>query len=123
VTGPSHSALPAQLAFATAVTQLDWSALGKLLHDDLRYVHSFGRADSKADLLKNIARFTTCLRWENLNLHERTFGDIAIVTSDLYTTLQSPERGLQNSQQRAVDVWRKVDDQWLLLVHQSTAFS
>jgi ketosteroid isomerase-like protein len=111
-----------QAAFASTIMQINWNELANFLSDDLVYVHSFGRVDSKADLLKNIARFKACKLWENKDIKVRLHKHIAIVHSNMFTTLTLPDGTETVSQQRATDIWVKQKGNWLLLAHQSTTF-
>jgi hypothetical protein len=116
------SAIDAQRALCHAIQTLNWATLEGMLADELHYIHSFGRVDSKADLLRNIARFTACSRWQNEELKEQTFENISVLTSNLHAELHLPDGTQQTSQQRAVDVWHRTANGWKLVSHQSTAF-
>ncbi len=111
-----------QAAFANTIMQTRWSELSKFLADEAMYVHSFGRVDTKAELIKNISRFKACRQWENRNITVYVHKDIAIVHSNLFVTLTLPDGTEQVSQQRATDVWVMKKGEWLLQAHQSTSF-
>jgi hypothetical protein len=88
----------------------------------MHYIHSFGRVDTKADFIKNIARFTAIPRWENTDIKVTVYKNTAVVVSNLFVTLNMPDGTEQISQQRSSEVWIKVKKKWILLNHQSTSF-
>lgn len=114
--------LARQMAFAETIKKLDWGNLPAFLSEEAIYIHSFGRVDTKADLLKNIARFKSCSQWEHKNISVNIKKNIALIHSDLYVTLGLPDGTESSSQQRSTEVWIKQNKIWVLLSHQSTSF-
>jgi hypothetical protein len=114
------SALRADKARLAAMMAGDGEALGRLMSDQLRFVHSDGRVESKSDYVKNLIAGDT------------EYADAK--TSELETTQVSPDVvvviGAQQMRKRLgptwseiklryLAVWRNENGQWRMVAWQS----
>lgn len=104
-----------------AMVAADVATLSKLFSDDLVWVHSTGRADTKEGLLTAIgAGRTKCVSIEAVYETVRRFGDLALIggseTMDL--EIGGEPRTLHN---RFTVVWGKTADAWRVVNWQSTS--
>jgi ketosteroid isomerase-like protein len=114
------SALRADKARLAAMMAGDGNALAELMSDQLRFVHSDGRVESKADYVKNLMAGDTA------------YADAK--TSDLETTQVSPDvvvvLGVQEMRKRLgptwsdvklryLAVWRNENGKWRMVAWQS----
>src|SRR5687767_12745599 len=94
------SAVRADKARLTAMMAGDGDALAKLMSDQLRFVHSDGRVESKADYVKNLMAGDT------------QYADAK--TSDLETMQVSPDvvvvLGAQEMRKRLGPTWSEIKD-------------
>jgi ketosteroid isomerase-like protein len=117
---PVISALRADKARLAAMMAGDGSALAELMSDQLRFVHSDGRVESKADYVKNLMAGDTA------------YADAK--TSELETTQVSPDvvvvLGVQEMRKRLgptwsdiklryLAVWRNENGKWRMVAWQS----
>jgi ketosteroid isomerase-like protein len=116
------SVIRAQQEMAATIVAQDWKSLDRMLTDDAVYVHSFGRVDTKSDLLKNIARFKSIHQWEYRDVSVRMYRGAAVISANLYVRLALPDGAEQSSQQRITETWIKQAGIWRLASHQSTGF-
>ena len=79
---PAAEVIAAEQARRTALLQGDAPALAALLADDLRYIHSTGKVETKADVLDGIARKAVAYeRFELTQLAARLVTpDVAVLT-------------------------------------------
>jgi hypothetical protein len=111
-----------QTKLSEILTTQNWRELPLLLGDSMLYIHSFGRVDTKAEFLKNIAKFIAIPRWEYSDTKVQLYKNFAVVTSNLYVTLKLQDGSEQISQQRCTEVWKKEKKIWIMVNHQSTSF-
>jgi ketosteroid isomerase-like protein len=114
--------MAAQKNFAAVLTTQSWAQLPEILDDNLLYIHSFGRVDTKADFIKNIARFASIPRWEYTETKIQIYPKFAIISNNLFVTLKMQDGTEQISQQRTIEVWKKEKRNWILVSHQSTSY-
>jgi ketosteroid isomerase-like protein len=111
-----------QQELAQTIMNKDWKSLPVFLAEEMKYVHSFGRIDTKTEFATNIARFTNVPQWEHRNITVDMLENVSVVHSDLFVTLVMPDGTSQVSQQRSTEVWKKTKSSWVLVAHQSTSF-
>jgi ketosteroid isomerase-like protein len=102
-----------------AMVNLDFVALREMLGDDLRYTHSNGKFESKAEYLTEITDGT--LRYQRMEPTEidvRIFKKTAVVTGLVFVSVKQGDR-IVESQLRYTDVWQKRSGKWQLVVWQS----
>ncbi len=107
-------------AWARATIAADAAALQRILADDLRYSHTDGKFDSKADFIRLLREGS--MKYEQAEMEEirvRPLGSAAAV-SELVMKLKV-NRGGRTAEFRArvLRVWAKMDGRWQLAAHQS----
>jgi hypothetical protein len=115
-------ALAAEVARAEALRRNDAVALAKVLSDDLRYVHSTGKLERKADAVGDLAKGITAFeRFQTSQLHAAEIAPGVVVI-----TGQIDQRKL--SRGNWVDavllfhtVWRNESGTWRLVSLQTAA--
>jgi hypothetical protein len=113
----SKTVLAAMNALSQSLIHRDGPALDKLLNDDLRYVHSGGQIESKADVIKaNTTGSSVITKIEYSNQNVRVYGNTALVTGrvDLW---HSPTNIVPMD---VLHVWVKNSGQWRLASRQAT---
>jgi ketosteroid isomerase-like protein len=106
--------------WAEDATRSDAVGLGRLLAEDLRYVHSNGAIDTKQSLIAAIAsRSLVYIAIDSEDVDARFIGDAVVLTNT--TRLRVNARGSeQNFQARFLRVYVRGSDGWKLTVHQGT---
>ncbi|MBY0505592.1 MAG: nuclear transport factor 2 family protein [Bryobacteraceae bacterium] len=118
---PAKEAVSAlEKAWAAATVQADATALGKILANDLNYIHSTGLIDSKTmfiDKLKSGQQKYFKLQHEGMEV--RLYGSTAVVTAT--ALIESSTKGLKNppGRLRFMHVWYYSKGAWQLVAHQS----
>ena len=102
------------------MVQNDVAALETLLADDLVYIHTTGRMESKRQFLDSLR--SGALRYRSIEPSEtviRTAGDAAIVTgrAKMAVTINGADR---NFEIRYTAVYRSTGGRWQLVSWQST---
>jgi hypothetical protein len=115
-------AIAAQKQFFQVLMMQKWEDLPALLGDEMKYIHSFGRIDTKTEYMTAIKRFPAIPQWEHTNINVNCYKNTCVVFSDLLVTLTMPDNSTQKSQQHSVEVWHKRKKQWVMVSHQSTSF-
>jgi ketosteroid isomerase-like protein len=93
----------------------DASPLAELLADDLWYVHTHGKRDTKASLMSALQHARQ--RVERDDLRVRVFGDTALMTGGITVTIESGQVFVSH----VVQVWRRREGGgWELVAQQST---
>jgi hypothetical protein len=113
----SKAVLASMNTLSQALIHRDGAALDKLLNDDLRYVHSGGQIESKADVIKaNTTGTSVITKIEYSNQNVRVYGNTALVTGrvDLW---HSPTNIVPMD---VLHVWVKTSGQWRLASRQAT---
>jgi ketosteroid isomerase-like protein len=103
-----------------AMRKGDWAALDAALADDLTYVHSSARVESKAEHLANLRAGTPQYRGiAPRDRRARVHGTIAIVNgvSEMHVENAGKE---QRFTIRYLAVYAKAGEQWRMLAWQST---
>ena len=100
---PVISALRADKARLTAMVAGDGAALGRLMSDQLRFVHSDGRVESKADYVKNLMAGDT--EYADAKTSEV---ETMQVTTDVVVVL-----GVQEMRKRLGPTWSEVKLRYL----------
>jgi len=103
-----------------AMRKADWAALDAVLADDLTYVHSSARLESKTEHLTNLRAGKPHYRGiAPRERHARVHGDVGIVNgvSEMHVENAGKE---QRFTVRYVAVYTKAGGQWRMLAWQST---
>jgi ketosteroid isomerase-like protein len=103
-----------------AMTQSDLAALDTLLADDLTYVHTSAKLDTKASFLESLRSGE--LKYESIDSEDvkvRVVGDAAVVTGRGKMKIELKDREL-NFQIRFTDVYAKRGGRWQMVAWQST---
>jgi ketosteroid isomerase-like protein len=103
-----------------AMRKADWAALDASLADDLTYVHSSARLESKKEHLSNLRAGTPHYRGiAPRERHARVHGDVGIVNgvSDMHVENAGKE---QRFTVRYLAIYTKIGGQWRMLAWQST---
>ena len=103
-----------------AMRKADWAALDAALADDLTYVHSSARLESKKEHLTNLRAGKPNYRGiAPRDRHARVHGDVGIVNgvSEMHVENAGKE---QRFTVRYLAVYTKAGGQWRMLAWQST---
>lgn len=117
---PVISALRADKARLAAMMAGDGEALGKLMSDQLRFVHSDGRVESKADYVKNLMAGDTAYAEAKTSELETTqvANDVVVIIG-----VQEMRKRLgaewSNIKLRYLAVWRNENGAWRMVAWQS----
>jgi ketosteroid isomerase-like protein len=127
ITGPSAAAtipeqevLGAQDLWRQAMTRKDRAAFEKVLHADLRYGHSSGLIETKAQAIQHVLGSTAI--WERIDFRDtlvKVQGDTAIVTGKV----DVHQRGTKNRtviKLVVLSVWKKGPPGWQMIARQAT---
>jgi ketosteroid isomerase-like protein len=109
--------LAAMDAFKEAMTHKDGAALGKLLADDLTYVHSAGQLQNKAEVIQSIVSGKTIIeRMDYSDTSVRFYGKTALVRGrvDLYHSSTNIVH------MNVLHVWAKGPQGWQMVARQAT---
>ena len=104
----------------TAMIDADSEALDAILSDDLTYVHTTTREDSKKSLIQSLVRGT--LSYESMDTDDvkvRIYGDAAVVTGSAEIKVSTGGRLLEFSI-LFTDVYAKREGRWQMVAWQST---
>lgn len=105
-----------------AIRNRDVDALSAVLAEDLRYLHSTGDLEGKADYIAtSIAGTPRSVTRGDLDV--RIFGEIAVVIGDYEIRVEPDSTAPQGRCVAAsgLQVWRHAGGRWLLWAHQGTA--
>ena len=108
--------LAAMEAWKQALLQKDAAAMDKLLHEDLIYIHSNGRNETKAEVLAALPRANTSY----INFLEtmvRDYGDVAFVNNKIDIRGGASTRPFLVG---IVHVWLKDGQSWKMVSRQAT---
>jgi ketosteroid isomerase-like protein len=109
--------LAAMDAFKDAMTHKDGAALGKLLADDLTYVHSAGQLQNKSEVIQSITSGKTVVeRMDYSDTSVRFYGKTALVRGrvDLYHSSTNIVH------MNVLHVWVKSPQGWQMVARQAT---
>jgi len=98
-----------------AMKQADAAALGQILADDLTYMHSSGRPDTKASFIASLQSGE--LKYEAMDFSDvkvRGYGDTAVVTGHASVRVNSKGQAL-SFPIRYTDVYVKKDGRWQMV--------
>jgi len=101
--------LAAEQAFVDAMIKRDNAALEKLLADDLFYVHSSSKAETKAEVLAVIS--SGSILYESIEFRDtavRQYGDVVITSHK--ATIKTKQTGVANL--LVTHVWVKQKSGW-----------
>ena len=104
----------------TAMIDADSEALDAILSDELTYVHTTTREDSKKSLIQSLVRGT--LSYESMDTNDvkvRIYGDAAVVTGSAEIKVSTGGRLLEFSI-LFTDVYAKREGRWQMVAWQST---
>jgi len=110
----------AEKSWAAAVTSADYSALEKILADQLIYAHSTGAIESKSEYagrLRSGAQNYDAIDYMGTTV--RGYGDAAVAHSRVRMKGTSNGRPF-NDQLMMLHLWVKRGGQWRLAAHQTT---
>lgn len=109
----------AEQAWARATIAADAAALERILADDLRYSHTDGKFDAKADFIRLLRDGS--MKYEQAEVEDirvRSLGSAAV--SELVMKLKVNRNGrTAEFRARVLRVWAKKDGRWQLAAHQS----
>lgn len=118
--GPEDEVKAAEKRWVTATTKMDYAELGKVLADELIYVHSTGDADSKkqfVDNLKSNYRVYQSIDYEKSEV-KMVGADMALLTATV--RMKVVTNGKPGDNRLAfLHVWLKRKGGWQLVGHQS----
>ncbi|HEY2931346.1 MAG TPA: nuclear transport factor 2 family protein [Acidobacteriota bacterium] len=103
-----------------SMTRADIAALEKLLGDDLTYVHSSGRLETKAEFLQSLR--SGKLRYKSIDIKElqvRPYGNTAVLTGRCQVEINSNGEDL-SFEIRYTDIWVKRQSTWQMVAWQAT---
>ncbi len=110
----------AEKAWAAAVTQRDFAALERILHDELIYAHSTGVIETKAQytgrLRKGEQRYD---RIEHERMTVRLHGNAAVVHAIVRMTGEADRKPFDN-RLMMLHLWVRGPAGWQLAAHQTT---
>jgi ketosteroid isomerase-like protein len=107
--------LAADNAWSTAFTSCDTELMGRLLSDDLVFIHSMGKVDTKTSFMPDVKNCGLELsRSEEQKV--RVYGDTAVVTGNLVFK----RRGGRAGTLLYTRVFVKQHGAWRIVSHQST---
>jgi ketosteroid isomerase-like protein len=109
--------LAAEQAYVDAMIKHDKAALEKLLADDLVYIHSSSKSESKADVIQVIASGSTT--YESIEFRDTTvrqYGDVVITNHK--ATIKTKQTGVANL--LVTHVWAKNKGGWQFVSRQAS---
>jgi len=109
--------LAAEQAYVVAMIKHDKAALEKLLADDLVYIHSSSKSESKADVIQVIASGSTT--YESIEFRDTTvrqYGDVVITNHK--ATIKTKQTGVANL--LVTHVWAKNKGGWQFVSRQAS---
>jgi ketosteroid isomerase-like protein len=104
-----QAVLAAEQAFVDAMIKRDKAALEKLLADDLVYVHSSSRVETKAEVIQAVTSGSSLyesIEFKDANV--RQYGDVVITTHK--ASIKTKQTGLSNL--FVTHVWAKQKGGW-----------
>ncbi len=110
----------ADKAWAAATVKADAAALGKLLADDLNYIHSTGAIDDKASFIGKLkSGEQKYLKIDHDGSDVRLYGSTAVLTAT--ARVESITKGVKGppTHLRFIHVWFYSKGAWQLVAHQS----
>ena len=119
--GPAEQELAAaQRARFDATVAGDVAALNRLFGDDLTYLHSTGRMDTKVSFIQRLGE--NGLPYRGFDIEEqqvRVFGDAGFHTAVIMLTQRGAD-GEHSHRSRCTSVWARRDGQWQEVLWQAT---
>lgn len=110
----------ADKAWSVATVKADHAALGKLLADDLQYIHSNGEIDTKASFSEKMKTgFRTYQRLDHEGMDVRLYGDMAILTATAQVVTAAKGQAAPVAHLRFIHVWQYKGGRWQMVAHQS----
>ena len=109
--------LAAEQAYVDAMIKRDKAALERLLADDLVYIHSSSKSESKADVIQVIASGSTT--YESIEFRDTTvrqYGDVVITNHK--ATIKTKQTGVANL--LVTHVWAKNKGGWQFVSRQAS---
>ena len=109
--------LAAEQAYVDAMIKHDKAALEKLLADDLVYIHSSSKSESKADVIQVITSGSTT--YESIEFRDTTvrqYGDVVIANHK--ATIKTKQTGVANL--LVTHVWAKNKGGWQFVSRQAS---
>lgn len=111
----------AEKAWAAATVKADAATLGKLLADDLNYIHSTGAIDTKTSFIDKLkSGEQKYFKFEHeAGTEVRMYGTTAVVTAT--ARVESSTKGVKGppNHLRFIHVWVYAKGAWQLVAHQS----
>jgi ketosteroid isomerase-like protein len=114
---PKTDVLAAMESWKQAMLTKDTAALDRLLHPDITYSHSNGKAQTKADILK--APFNTV----SITIGEtsvRVYGDTALLRGPQVFVTQAAGGTSTTTHLNVLQVWLKGPTGWQMVARQAT---
>ena len=115
-----NAALKADQARLAAMAAGDGAALGKLMSDQLKFVHSDGRVESKKDYVQNVlAGDVAYADLKTLEVETTQVGAEVVVVFGVQQMRKRLGAEWSNITLRYLGVWRNESGQWRLVAWQS----
>lgn len=109
----------AEMDFGAGITKNDFALLGKVLADDLHYLHSTGLVENKAGYLESLRSGRQKYnKFQYGNIKVRVYGSAAVVNADAhveFVTAGKPGK----AHLAFTHVFARKGAQWQLVSHQS----
>ena len=119
LTQTQQDVLAAQRARFDATIAKDRAALERLMAEDLTYVHTSAKLESREENVAAVVSTGAYKAFDLANLHVRVEGDTAVITGTADITFARPD-GDTVLPIRFTDVWARRDGQWREIAWQST---
>ena len=104
-----------------ALVERDHATMADLLSSDLVYTHSTGVVHDKQGFLEYVAGQTRWLALEWRGQYVQCFGELAVLSGYLRTTLQpSPALAPATVEAHVLEVWRRERAAWKMIAYQAT---
>jgi ketosteroid isomerase-like protein len=118
--GPEGEVLAAQERWKQAMLKKDRAAFEKVLHPELRYAHSSGLTETRAQAIEHVLGSTAV--WEKVEFADtqvRLHGDLALVTGRV-DYHQRGKTKITVINLRVLSVWVKGPSGWQMIARQAT---
>jgi ketosteroid isomerase-like protein len=104
-----------------AMVKGDLAALDRLLADDLSYVHSSTKVDTKASFIENLRSGASKYKaFQREEANTRVFGDSAVNTGVATVSVENQGQAPATFKIRYTDVWVNRGGKWQMVAWQST---
>lgn len=117
---PAEIVLRADAARLAAMGKTDGAALAKILSDEIVFIHSDGRSESKADYLKNLTAGDTAYSdLKTTDVNARQIAADVIVLTGAQEMKKKLGPAWSELKLRFISVWRNESGTWRMVAWQS----